>query len=296
MSIVAYVNTESGRYKCRGARHLDKLAEFLDLSPTVSHASFPTLDNILWAAGFLGHLVLLVVLVFRRRVREFPVFTSFTAYVTMRTVVLFLIWRYGSGYAYKLGYWILSPGDYAFQIAIIFEMGRNVLRPTGTWVQDARMGFLLWSAVGTLIAVCLSLAISPPEAKGFDLWTARATVFTSLLTCATFLAMSAAANRLGLLWQSHVMALGQGLTVWALFALFGDLVHLAMKWRHDFVFFDLVTKFVYLGAVLFWIAAFWSPERKRAPLSVDMQNYLLALHQRVQEDLERMNSIERPPL
>jgi hypothetical protein len=261
----------------------------------VSGDSFKSLDNILWGAGFAGHFVLLVVLVIRRRVREFPVFTSFIAYVTLRTMVLFLISRHGSVHAYKLGYWILSPGDYAFQIAIIFEMARNVLRPTGNWVQDARMGFLLWSAVGTLIAVGLSLAIAPPETKGLDLWTARATIFTSLLTCATFLAMSVAANRLGLLWQSHVMALGQGLTVWALFALFGDLVHLALGWRHDFVLFDHVTMFVYLGAVLFWIVAFWSPERKRAPLSVDMQNYLLALHQRVLDDLERINSIERPP-
>jgi hypothetical protein len=167
-------------------------------------------------------------------------------------------------------------------------MARNVLRPTGTWVQDARTAFLLWSAVGTLIAFGLSLAIAPPEAKGLDLWTARATVFTSLLTCATFLAMSSAANRLGLLWRSRVMALGQGLTAWALFALFGNLVHLAGGWRHGFVYLDHARMFVYLGVLLFWIAAFWSPERKRAPLSMDMQNYLLALHQRVLDDLEAM--------
>jgi hypothetical protein len=244
------------------------------------------LDRILWAAGFVGHLALLTVLVTRRRVRDFPVFASFIAFATIRTVVLFLIMRHGSVHAYKLGYWIFSPGDYAFQIAIIFEMARNVLRPTGTWVQDARTAFLLWSAVGTMIAFGLSLAIAPPEAKGLDLWTARATVFTSLLTCATFLAMSSAANRLGLLWRSHVMALGQGLTAWALFALFGNLVHLAGGWRHGFVYLDHTRMFVYLGVLLFWIGAFWSPERKRAPLSRDMQNYLLALHQRVLDDLE----------
>jgi hypothetical protein len=104
---------------------------FINPSPTAPQHSVAALDSILWATGFLGHLILLVVLLIRRRVREFPVFTSFIAYVTMRTMALFLIWRYGSVYAYKLGYWMLSPGDYAFQIAIIFEMGRNVLRPTG---------------------------------------------------------------------------------------------------------------------------------------------------------------------
>jgi hypothetical protein len=114
-------------------------------------------------------------------------------------------------------------------------MARHVLRPTGTWVQDARTDFLLWSASSIVIAATLSLVITPPEAKGLELWSVRATVFTSTLTCATFLAMSAAANRLGLPWNSHVMALGQGLTVWGLIALFGNIVHLALGWRRDFV-------------------------------------------------------------
>jgi hypothetical protein len=70
--------------------------------------------------------------------------------------------------------------------------------------------------------------------------------------------MSAAANRLGLPWNSHVMALGQGLTIWALIALFGNLVHLALGWRRDFVVFDHVEMFAYLSSLLFWMIAFWA--------------------------------------
>jgi len=38
---------------------------------------FTTLDNVLWAAGFIGNVALLCVLLLRRRWRTFPVFTLY---------------------------------------------------------------------------------------------------------------------------------------------------------------------------------------------------------------------------
>jgi hypothetical protein len=257
---------------------------------------FTTLQDGLWVAGFLGHLALLVVLIIRRRVREFPVFAALIAYQVMETAVLFFVSRYGNSRLYYFTYWMLAPGDYAFQVALIYEMAKHVLRPTGTWIEDARTGFLLWSAIGMLIALGLSLAVSPPETRGLYLWSIRATVFTSLLTCEMFLAMSAVANRLGILWRSHVMALGQGLTVWALIALLGNMIHFALVWKRDPVFFDNIEMLVYLGSLLFWIISFWLPERQRAPISHEMNNYLIALHARVEYDLDRIKSAGRPPL
>lgn len=245
-----------------------------------------TLDNVLWAAGFVGHVALFFVLLVRRRWREFPVFIGVVGYQAMVTVILFLISRYGSRHAYFLAYWILAFGDYSLQIALIFEMARAVLRPTGTWVRDARRGFLLWSIAGLILAGAVAVAIGPPAAKGLGLWEVRTTLFTDVLTLEVFLAMSAAANRLGLQWRSHVMALGQGLTAWAVTGLLRDIAHVIYGWSREFIVFDYVVSFVYLGSLVFWIVAFWKPERERAPLSPDMQEYLLALHRRVQYDLE----------
>ncbi len=243
------------------------------------------LDNLLWAAGFIGHVALLFVLLVRRRWREFPVFTAMVAYQAMVTAVLFLISRYSSRHAYFLAYWTLAFGDYSLQIAIVFEMARTVLRPTGTWVSDARRAFLLWSVAGLVLAGAVAITIGPPAARGLDLWEVRTTLFTDVLTLEVFLAMTAAANRLGLQWRSHVMALGQGLTAWAVTGLLRDIAHVILGWSKDFIVYDHITMLVYLGSLVFWIAAFWIPERHRAPLSTDMQDYLLALHRRVQYDL-----------
>jgi hypothetical protein len=249
---------------------------------------FTSLDDALWLGGFIGHVTLFVVLVARRRMSEFPVFTSLIAYQIAVTMVLFLVSRYGSTHAYYVSYWTLATGDYTFQVALIFEIARNVLRPTGTWVRDARKEFLLWSAVGVLVAAGLSLGVRPPVMRGLDLYEVRATVFTSLLTCEMFLAMSTAAHRLGLLWRNHVMALGQGLTVWALVALLGNIVHLTLGWDRNFVLLDHVRMFVYLGSLAFWSVALWLPERERVPMSPEMQDYLIALHHRVEYDLHRL--------
>ena len=258
--------------------------------------TFPLLDNVLWATSFLGHVALLVVLLWKRRWREFPIFAALIAYQASVTVLLFLVSHYGNRHTYFLSYWSTAFGDYAFQVALIVEIARDVLRPTGRWVQGAWRSFALWSGVGTALAAGLACTIGASGAKGLDLWEVRLTVFTALLTCELFLAMSAAANRLGLPWRSHVMAIGQGLTVWAALALLGDLGHVLFGWERQFAAFDYVSEFAYVGVLAFWAVALWLPERARAPLSPDMQEYLVALHRRVQYDLDRVRTADKTSL
>ncbi len=247
-----------------------------------------TLQNALWAAGFLGHAALFAVLLFRHKVREFPVFSGLIAFQGSVTILLFLVSRYASAHSYAVCYWVTGFADYAFQVALIFELAHSVLRPTGTWVRDARRSFLLWGGAGLLLAAGLALCIGPPEARGLELWQARITWFTSLLTCELFLAMATAANRLGLVWRSPIMAIGQGLTAWAGVALLGDLAHIVWGWNRSFALFDNVLSFTYVGVLVFWIVVFLLPERQRAPVSPEMREYLLALHRRVQYDLDRL--------
>ncbi len=249
----------------------------------------PSLSNVLWAAGFFGHIALLTVLTFRQRTRKFPVFTAFIAFHVLMTSLLFLVSRSGSHHGYFLAYWSTAFLDYLFQIALIFEIARIVLRPTGTWVSDARRSFLLAGSLGLMLAAVVAFGLGSPNAKGLDLFEERVTLFTSLLTCELFAAMIMTANRLGLQWRSHVIALGQGLTLWALLNLGSDVLHVLAGWQRDFSLYDGIREFAYLGALLFWIVSFWLPEAERAPLSPNMEAYLLALHRRVQYDLDNVH-------
>jgi len=240
------------------------------------------LDNALWAASLFGHAALLLILIVRRRVREFPVFTLFVASEVFRTMLLFLVFRYGTKHGYFLAYWTTGFANYLFQVALIFEIGMNVLRPTGRWVLEARKSFLIWGAVGLAVAAIMASEVGPSQSKGFDLWDTRVTVFTALMTCGLFLAMVTAANRLGLRWRSQVFAIGQGLFLWAFISLLGDVGHTAFGWNRDFILLDHIRMFTYLAVLVFWSVMFWLPERERAELSPDIRAYLIAAHERLE--------------
>lgn len=250
--------------------------------------NFTALDNILWAAGFVGHAALLFVLLVRGRWRQFPVFTCLIAYQALVTIVLFLVYRYGPKHDYSVVYWVSAAGDFLFQLALIIEIARVVLRPTGTWVRDARSSFILAGAVGAAIALALCLSVKPLMPSALSIWEIRGDLFTALLDCELFLAMLYASNRLGLEWRNHVMGLAQGLTVWAFGSVASDLAHIIYGWSKDFLIFDHFLSLLYLGTLVYWIVTLWRPEPARAPLSTEMRDYLLALHSRVQYDLEKV--------
>lgn len=248
------------------------------------------LDNFLWAAGFLGHAAVFSVLVYRGRWREFPVFTSAMGFQVFETVALYLLYAHGSGAWYARVYWSSAVIDFLLQLGVVVELARTVLRPTGTWVQDARKQFVLSAVVGVLVAGALAWTVSPPAANPLEAWEVRGTLFTSLLICELFVAMTLASNRLGLGWRSHVMALGQGLTAWATVAVVIDTLHSFLGSQRDFAGLEHVRMVVYLTVLGYWIVQLWKPEPARLPMSAAMQKYLIALHHNIEYDLGRIDS------
>jgi hypothetical protein len=248
-----------------------------------------TFADALWAAGFVGHVALLAVLMFRRRWREIPVFTAYMAFQAALTPVLYEIYRHGSPVWYAHVYWSSALLDFAFQIGIVAEIARIVLRPTGTWVQDAKRQFFVSGVGAVLLAAALAWFVSPPSANLLDRWEVRGNLFTSLVICELFVLMSITANRLGLGWRSHVMALGQGLTAWALIAVLIDALHSYLGTDGEFTTLEHIRMTVYVVALVFWMVQLWIDEPERQPISSDLQQYIVALHSRVKYDVGRVD-------
>lgn len=176
---------------------------------------FSALDKFFWAAGLSLNLALLLVLLIRGRWREFPILAAWLAFLVARTILLLVLYihsaRHGYILVYMSGLWI----DFALQLGIAVEIARIVLRPTGTWVQDARGHFLAVSLAGVAVAALFAWWVSPPGWSARRVWEIRGNLFTSLVICEIFVAMAFTANRLGLGWRNHVMAIGQGVTAWS---------------------------------------------------------------------------------
>jgi hypothetical protein len=251
------------------------------------------LDNALWAASFIANVVLFIVLLVRKRWRSFPVFTILIGYYAAEAIVHFLVYKYSPSH-YATVYWTSFGIDILLQLALIFNIARIVLRPTGTWVRDARSSFLLWGTIGALVALGLTFMVHPTTPRSIDGWSIRAFLFTSLLFCELFLVMMMAAQRLGLVWRNHVMGLGQGLTVWALVSAMVDVAHSYYGTLHlaEFAALEHVRTFAYIAVVVYWAIVFWLPEPERRPLSEEMQKYLVALHAKVQYDSTQVSSAQ----
>jgi hypothetical protein len=251
------------------------------------------LDNALWAASFAGTLILFGVLLLRKRWTQFPMFSTLIGYYVVENIIVFLVLRYDQ-HIYTQIFWITFALDFLLQIALIVEVARVVLRPTGTWVRDERTSFLISAVVGALIAAGLTFAVHPSVPKTIDAWGIRAYLFTSLIFCELFLVTMFAAQKLGLVSGNYVMRLGQGLTAWALVSAVVDVAHsyYGTAHLHDFNTLEHVRTVAYIGAVVYWTVSFWVPEPARRPLPEEMQKYLVALHTKVQYDSTQVSSAQ----
>src|SRR5664279_806856 len=112
--------------------------------------SLSALDWILVAATSLGSAALFAVLMVRRRWRDFPVFTAYMAFDTVLEPLLFAIVWMGSQRWYEMVYWASVLIEFVLQLGVIWEIVRIVMRPTGTWVRDAKKQFIFWGVAGIL--------------------------------------------------------------------------------------------------------------------------------------------------
>ncbi|WP_158748039.1 hypothetical protein [Acidobacterium sp. S8] len=251
------------------------------------------LDRILWAAGFAGNTVLLFVLLSRKRWKSFPVFTAWIGFNSLRTVALFFIYRYGSDRSYTSAYWSASCIDLAVQLGIIFEIARNVLKPGGLWIQDAKKMFSLLAVVGAAVAAVIAYFIKPTFTIPIGFWIEKGNLFSSMLIVELVVSMMFASSYLGLVKNNHVMRIGEGLAAWAAVALLseGGYSHFVGRWQGKAL--DYFRTFTYLFVTIYWIISLWRPEPERRTLAPNMQAYLDNLHQQLQSELTSIRKIEK---
>jgi hypothetical protein len=248
------------------------------------------LDLALWVAGFFANATLLTILMVRRRWREFPVFTILMGFETVVNPALYAILLHGSQIWYSRIYWSSVLIEFALQLGIILEIARIVLRPTGTWVQDAKSQFILWGVAGILLAAALPWLVSPPATTLLARLVVRGDLFASLVICELIAVVTRTSKSLGLGWRNHVMALGNGWTAWAVVAILVDGMHSYFGAQRYFTVLENVRAFASLGVFGYWVVQFWLEEPARQPISPELRAYIEALHRRIKNDLDTFDA------
>jgi hypothetical protein len=239
------------------------------------------LDIIFWVAGFLGNVVLFVVLIAKHRARRFPIFTSFIAFCISRAIGLFLVTRYGSARAYFYGYWALGILDVTLQFSILYEAASQIFCPGGRWAPGVRRSFLWIIAASAILATGLAWLSQPPAADLLGTVIMRLNFSASVLMCELFLGIVALSVTTGLPWRTHVARIIQGLGVCAIV---GILIE-ALQSYFGFVrgtgtytflsYFQLGTN---IAAQIFWIAALVKAAPESRTLPPQLYRQLLSLN------------------
>jgi hypothetical protein len=245
-------------------------------------------DYALWAAGFFGQAALFAILIIRRRWREFPVFTTIMGFETAVGPALYFLVHYGYSALYKEVYWSSVLIEFVLELGIIFEIAHIVLRPTGTWVRDAKKQFILWSATGILFAAALPFLVAPPAVTFLQRLEVRGDLFTSLVICELIAVVTRTSRSLGLGWRNHVMALGNGWTAWAVAAILVDGLHSYFGAERHFGELEHARMVVYLAVLGYWTVQFWLEEPARQPISPELSAYIQDLHRRIKNDLDTL--------
>lgn len=247
------------------------------------------LDYGLWAASFLSFAALFLILIIRRRWRKFPVFTLLVGFEVAMDGAIYLIFH-RSPVWYARIYWSYALVDEALQLGIVWETARIVMRPTGTWVRDAKRQFLLWGAAGVVIAAALPWLVKPPASNPLEILEVRAGLFTSFVICELYYVLIRTSKSLGLGWRNHVMALGNGWTIWAVTAILVDGLHSYFGAERYFRDLEHLRMFAMQAVLVYWMVQFWMEEPVRRPISPELQAYILDLHRRVKNNLDTVDA------
>jgi hypothetical protein len=251
------------------------------------------LARALWAAGFCELAVLLLVLLVRGRWKVFPFFTSYIAFQAAEIIALYCIYRWCRPRVYFWAYWAGDVLDLLLQLSVIFELTRIVLKPTGTWVRDARRMFLLFGIAGTIVAAAVSFGVNPTLPTTLDNWIEKGDLFSAMLNAQLFFAMGMASTRLGLAWRHHVMGIASGWMLWASVNLLTEAAysHFGPSWHG--VVLDNIRILAFQSATVYWIVNLWLPEPKERILSPEMRVYLSGLQQNLAIAVQSVSSFEK---
>ena len=243
-------------------------------------------NNLLVFGGPSLDAILCLVMITKRRVGSFPALFSLLLLDSMCSALLYAVDPKFSSSLYFRLYIAYDFLSFAVQIWILLEVARCVLRPAGFWVKAAIKPLALAAGLGCVLAFIASISLQPSGLNRPASIQLQAEIFMSLLTCELVVAMMLSAKEVGLPWRSHVMAIGQGLMLWALVdaTIEGVSAYLGPH-SHYYQLFYYIRSINYFVVVSYWTVSLWRNEPARRPISPALRKYVIALNERVQYDL-----------
>jgi len=243
------------------------------------------LDNVLWATGMVGELLLLAILFWRRQYRIFPVF--FALAFTLAGTDFFLLSVVATHHPitsllYLRAYYASASVEYLLEIAVLVEIAANVIRPARRLLP----GSVLFMFLGIILVVGIAAFIMAAHFNAHSHIHQRVFVIAdtaiAILRLAIFLFIAAFSQVLGLGWKNHVLQLASGMAFYAVFFLIGALMKSRLQadpgYMRQYVYYSWLQLIGYLCALYYWCWSFARQEAPRKEFSPQMTHFLVSIY------------------
>ena len=245
-----------------------------------------SLQYVLWLAGFIGDIALLFVLIYRKGMYSFPVFTSWMAFQIVRTAVLFESHAKGLDHLYANIYWYSQIPEWILVFGTAWEIVRHVLRPDKRWSRGVLKPFIFLALGAIALSLLITIAVRPTYPKTLFGWFYPSNLFGGILNFELGVAVLLTANRFGLAWRDRVTGLAVGWMIWSFLLSMGEVVRRYLPDSHLYTAVGQIKIYAYFVALALWISAFWRREPERKPMTAEMYALFSSTFVELSKDVE----------
>lgn len=211
--------------------------------------------HLIWAAGLLGHLLLLIVLLRGGRARRFPCFTLLIFFNILRSLALSLVLFRLAPPVLRVAITAFEISDLLLEFAVLIELVLHALQPLGR-LRRVTLPLLLFASAAVIVTRLAPVSHYTGRAAPLLLHFFLGVLFLEWSIILAFLLRS-----LGLLWRSDVAAISFGYGLYSAVLLFAGGYFRVGRDMSDYIFFSYLRICVYLLVLLWWIVSLWSAGR-----------------------------------
>ncbi len=222
------------------------------------------LFNYLWVAPHALQAGLAVIMIYRKLVKTFPAFFTYTIFEIVQFLVLFTIAKSPlfTGAHYGIASLVGGAISIALRFAVVHEIFSTVFRSYPALQAFGSVSFRWATAVLMIIAVILVAYTSGNEMDRFTIAYIVVDRAVSIIQCGLLVLLLLLARFLRFPWTSFAFGISLGLGLFASV----ELAISALQAQYGLlVAWDIlpaITMATYHGCVVFWIVSLLLPERK----------------------------------
>jgi hypothetical protein len=211
-------------------------------------------NHLIWAAGLLGHLLLLAVLFRRKLASQFPWFSLLILFYLVRSVGLVTALHVTGRPPSTLATMVIDFTDIVLQLAVLAELTSIGLRPLGR-NRRITLPLLLLSS-----GVVIVLRLAPPGHTTLPVVLILCHFLLSVLMVEWAIVLAFLVRPMRVSWRSHVAVLTFGFGIYSAALLAGGGYFTTGREMRDYVFFSFFRVIVYLLVLVGWAVGLWLPE------------------------------------